>query len=208
MLALSKGSDWGWTSAATLGCLALSVVAGFAFVAVEKRVAVPMLDLALLRNRVLVGSTIAILIGAGTINALMYLVSLYFQDPATLGLSPLQAGLATLPATAGLVAVAPFVPRFAARFGGRQVVGAGFAITAVGFACDRLRRRLLAVRGLRPAARRRRRRDGTVQRARHVGGDGVASRRPRSGQPPASPTWPATSVRPWRRRSPRRSTAA
>ena len=100
----------------------------------EKRVAVPMLDLALLRNRILVASTIAILIGAGTINALMYLVSLYFQDPATLGLSPLQAGLATLPATAGLVAVAPFVPRFAARFGGRQVVGAGFAITAVGFA--------------------------------------------------------------------------
>ena len=100
----------------------------------EKRVAVPMLDLALLRNRVLVGSTIAILIGAGTINALMYLVSLYFQDPSTLGLSPLQAGLATLPATAGLVAIAPFVPRVAARFGGRQVVGAGFAVTAIGFA--------------------------------------------------------------------------
>ena len=44
-----------------------------------------MLDLALLRNRVLVGSTVAILIGAGTINALMYLLSLYFQDPAALG---------------------------------------------------------------------------------------------------------------------------
>ena len=134
ILALSEGSDWGWTSLATLGCLAVAIVSGFAFVAVENRVAVPMLDLALLRNRVLVASTIAILIGAGTINALMYLVSLYFQDPATLGLSPLQAGLATLPATAGLVAIAPFVPRVAARFGGRQVVGAGFAITALGFA--------------------------------------------------------------------------
>ena len=134
ILALSEGSDWGWTSPATLGCLAVAVVSGFAFVAVENRVAVPMLDLALLRNRILVASTVAILIGAGTINALMYLVSLYFQDPSTLGLSPLQAGLATLPATAGLVAIAPLVPRFAARFGGRQVVGAGFAITAAGFA--------------------------------------------------------------------------
>ncbi len=134
VLALSKGSDWGWTSLATLGCVALSVVAGIAFVAVEKRVAVPMLDLALLRNRVLVASTIAILIGAGTINALMYLVSLYFQDPSTLGFSSLQAGLATLPATAGLVLVAPLVPRVAAKFGGRKVVGAGFAITAAGFA--------------------------------------------------------------------------
>ena len=134
VLAVSKGADWGWVSAATLGCLAVAVASGFAFVAVEKRVAVPMLDLALLRNRVLVGSTVAILIGAGTINGLMYLVSLYFQDPATLGFSPLEAGLGTLPATVGLVLVAPLVPRLAARFGGREVVGAGFAITAAGFA--------------------------------------------------------------------------
>ena len=45
----------------------------------------------------------------------MYLVSLYFQDPATLDFSPLEAGLGTLPATVGLVIVAPLVPRFAAR---------------------------------------------------------------------------------------------
>jgi MFS family permease len=93
-----------------------------------------MLDLQLLRNRILVGATIAILIGAGTINGLMYLVSLYFQDPSTLGFSPLEAGLATLPATAGLVAVAPLVPRFAARIGGRQVIAIGFLITTIGFA--------------------------------------------------------------------------
>src|SRR4029079_826452 len=130
----TKSGDWGWLSAATLGCFAASVVAGFLFVQTEKRVAVPLLDLALLRNRVLVGSTLAILIGAGTINGLMYLLSLYFQNPAALGFSPLQAGLATLPATVGLVVVAPLVPRLAARFGGRQVIGTGFVITTAGFA--------------------------------------------------------------------------
>ena len=77
---------------------------------VEQRVAIPLLDLALLRNRVLVGSTICILIGAGTINGLMYLLSLYFQDPAALDFSPLEAGIATLPATVGLVVVAPWSP--------------------------------------------------------------------------------------------------
>ena len=133
ILAVTKSSDWGWFSVATLGCLAVSVGAGFAFIAVEGRVAVPLLDLALLRNRVLVGSTIAILIGAGTINGLMYLLSLYFQDPAALDFSPLQAGLATLPATVGLVLVAPLVPKLAARFGGRQTIGAGFALTTIGF---------------------------------------------------------------------------
>src|SRR5205085_4630158 len=65
ILGVSKSGDWGWLSAGTLGCLAISVLAGFAFVAVERRVSVPLLDLALLRNRVLVGCTIAILIGAG-----------------------------------------------------------------------------------------------------------------------------------------------
>ena len=130
----TKSSDWGWLSAATLGCFAASIVAGVLFVVTEKRVAVPLLDLALLRNRILVGSTLAILIGAGTINGLMYLLSLYFQNPDALGFSPLEAGVATLPATVGLVVVAPFVPRLSNKLGGRQVIGAGFILMTVGFA--------------------------------------------------------------------------
>ena len=133
ILGVTQSGEWGWLSVATLGCFAVSIGAGYAFIVVEGRVAVPLVDLALLRNRVLVGSTIAILIGAGTINALMYLLSLYFQDPATLGFSPLQAGLATLPATVGLVVVAPLVPRLAAKIGGRQTIGLGFALTTAGF---------------------------------------------------------------------------
>jgi EmrB/QacA subfamily drug resistance transporter len=133
ILAVSKGSDWGWTSPATIGSLLVVVAAGWIFVLVEKHVAVPLLDLGLLHNRVLVGSTIAILIGAGTINALMYVLSLYFQDPDALGFSALQAGIATLPATIGLVIAAPLVPRWAARIGGRQVVGLGFLVSGLGF---------------------------------------------------------------------------
>ncbi|MCW2771528.1 MAG: transporter [Aeromicrobium sp.] len=133
ILGVSKSGDWGWFSVATLGCFAITIAAAMGFVVVEQKVAVPLLDLALLRNRVLVGSTIAILIGAGTINGLMYLLSLYFQDPSSLGFSPLEAGLATLPATVGLVVVAPLVPRLAVRIGGRQTVCAGFILTTIGF---------------------------------------------------------------------------
>ncbi len=129
----TKSGDWGWLSAATLGCFAAAIVAGVLFVVTEKRVSVPLLDLSLLRNRILVGSTLAILIGAGTINGLMYLLSLYFQDPASLGFSPLEAGIATLPATVGLVVVAPFVPALANKVGGRQVIGLGFILMAAGF---------------------------------------------------------------------------
>ncbi|MDW4573247.1 MFS transporter [Microbacterium sp. M3] len=133
VLATSLGGTWGWVSWETFACVVVAVMSAVAFVVVERRVAVPLLDLALLRNVVLVASTVAILIGSGTINGLMYLLSLYFQNPDALGLTPFQAGLAMLPATVGLVLIAPLVPKLAARIGGRQVVGIGFLVTAIGF---------------------------------------------------------------------------
>ena len=125
VLALSKGSAWGWASAATLGSLAVSIGSGLAFVVVERRVSVPILDPRAAAQPDPGRCDDRDPDRAGTINGLMYLLSLYFQDPSALGFSLLQAGLATLPATAGLVAVAPFVPKLAARLGGRQVIGAG-----------------------------------------------------------------------------------
>ena len=80
ILGVSKGADWGWGSITTLACFVISIAAAFAFVAAERRSAAPLVDLALMRNRVLIGATLGILIGAGTINGLMFVVSLYFQD--------------------------------------------------------------------------------------------------------------------------------
>jgi MFS family permease len=133
ILAVTKGSEWGWTSGRIVLCLLVSIVSIIGFVVVERRSPAPLVDLELMRNKLLIGATLGILIGAGTINGLMFVVSLYFQDPSALGFSPLEAGLATLPATIGLVVSAPFVPKWAARFGTRQVVAAGFAITTLAF---------------------------------------------------------------------------
>jgi EmrB/QacA subfamily drug resistance transporter len=134
VLALSEGGTWGWASAGTIGCFAISIAATVAFVKVEGRVKAPLVDLQLLRNRVLVGATIAILIVAGTINALMYVLSLYFQDPNGFGMSALTAGLATLPAAAAMIIVTPFITPIAVRIGSRQAIGLGFALGAAGFA--------------------------------------------------------------------------
>ena len=184
-------------------------MAGFAFVAVEQRVAVPLLDLALLRNRILVGSTIAILIGAGTINGLMYLLSLYFQDPATLDFTPLEAGLATLPATVGLVrGRAPGAPagRRSSAAGRRSASASsspppassssGFVDASWKYAAFLLPLIAIAVgMGLS---------NGPVV----VGGDRVACPPSRSARRPASPTWPGTSAPRSPPRWPPRSTAA
>jgi EmrB/QacA subfamily drug resistance transporter len=133
ILGFSKGADWGWGSAATIACFAVSAVSVFGFVAAEKRAAAPLVDLALLRNRLLIGATLGILIGAGTINGLMFIMSLYFQDPATLDMTPFQAGLATLPATVGLVVLTPAIPKLTSKLGSRQVILVGFVAMTAGF---------------------------------------------------------------------------
>jgi MFS family permease len=73
------------------------------------------------------------LIVAGTLNGLMYVLSLYFQDPSTFGMSPLKTGVATLPAAAGLIAVTPLITPLAARIGTRLAIVAGFGFGAAGF---------------------------------------------------------------------------
>jgi EmrB/QacA subfamily drug resistance transporter len=133
VLALSEGGDWGWTSAATLSCFVIAVLGAVGFVAAERRVAAPLVDLRLLRNRVLVGSTLAILIVAGTINALMYVLSLYFQDPAAYGMTALEAGLATLPAAAAMILITPLITPLAMHLGARRAVALGFLVATAGF---------------------------------------------------------------------------
>jgi EmrB/QacA subfamily drug resistance transporter len=133
VLALSEGSKWGWGSVATIGCLVVSVVGAWAFVVVERRVTAPLVNLELLRNQILVGATLAILIVAGAINALMYVLSLYFQNPAAFGMSALEAGLATLPAAAGMIAITPFITPLAVKIGTRWAILVGFGLATIGF---------------------------------------------------------------------------
>jgi len=51
LAAISQGRSWGWTSAATLGCLALSVLSLVAFVKVEQRATAPLVVLDWFRTR-------------------------------------------------------------------------------------------------------------------------------------------------------------
>ena len=48
----------------------------------------------------------------------MYVLSLYFQNPAGLGMSAFEAGLATLPAAAAMIAITPAITPLAAKLGG------------------------------------------------------------------------------------------
>ncbi|WP_231956979.1 MULTISPECIES: MFS transporter [unclassified Actinoplanes] len=132
VLALSEGGSWGWFSFSTIACLLLAVAGAAGFVLAERHATAPLVDLSLLRNPVLVGATLAILLVAGVINALMYLLSLYFQNPDGFGMSALQAGLATLPAAAAMIAITPVITPLAVRIGPRYAVAIGFGLAAIG----------------------------------------------------------------------------
>ena len=138
ILAVSKGADWGWASPEMLVCLLVSIVSVFGFVVVEKRSPAPLVDLALMRNKVLIGATLGILIGAGTINGLMFVVSLYFQDPSTFGMSPVGGRLGNV--------AGDHRPRRARRrwFRRWRERSAAATVVRIGFAAHRDRLRVLA----------------------------------------------------------------
>jgi MFS family permease len=96
--ALVRAHEQGWTSASTLGVLALAAAALAAFAAIELRSPAPMLDHTLLRRGPLAGILVAaVLYSAAAFSALVY-ASIWLQT--VLGLGPISAGLVTLPLSA------------------------------------------------------------------------------------------------------------
>ncbi|MEW9306643.1 MFS transporter [Labrys neptuniae] len=129
--AIIEGEPLGWSHPAILGAIAVFLLAGTLFLAVESRTAEPMMPLSLFRNPIF---TAAALIGT-LLNVSFYgaifLLSLYFQDG--LGMSPLSAGLAFLPMT-GLIAITNIMSgRVAVRWGNRLPIVLGLAIDTFGF---------------------------------------------------------------------------
>ncbi len=154
VLALSEGSDWGWFSGPTL--VPPASIRGDRGVRGGGDAGSP------LRWSICgcsatgfwSATTLAILIVAGAINALMFLLSLYFQDPATFGMSALDAGLATLPAAAAMIAITPLITRWRSGSGPAPPSGLGFAV-APRIRHLGIRHCRMDLRGLRSAAHRR-----------------------------------------------------
>jgi len=113
----------------------LALVAGLAsggvFVRRQQSTACPLLDLRLFRYRAFTAA-VGILLAAGAVSGgIGFLVSQYLQLVA--GLSPLRAGLWSLPDTAAMIACSLLCPILARRVSPAYVIGGGLAISATGF---------------------------------------------------------------------------
>jgi len=127
--AFIEANDYGWTSARILGAFALAAVALAAFVVLERRQRLPMLDMSLFRNRTFTGANTAMLFVGLAMFGTFFYVSLYMQN--VLRYSPVQAGASFLPMTILIILVAPQAGRLSDRVGSRWLVGGGMGLLTV-----------------------------------------------------------------------------
>jgi EmrB/QacA subfamily drug resistance transporter len=110
----------------------VAVVAGAAFVHVERTHPAPMIDLALLRRRVFGGGLASGMLSFVVLFGVLLVVPLYAA--AGLGLSAGQTGLRLAVLPAALALAAPVSGRFADRHGPRLPVTSGLLVAAAGLA--------------------------------------------------------------------------
>jgi MFS transporter, DHA2 family, multidrug resistance protein len=109
------------------------IALGIAFVARQRRLAEPLLDVSLFRTRAFSAALGSNVLGAFVMYGIFFFISQYFQ--LVLGMSPLESGIWSLPGLAAMMVVSSaIVPRLATRIRPGYLVAGGMTICALGFA--------------------------------------------------------------------------
>jgi len=131
VFAIVKGNEVGWTSARTLGLLAVSAVLLGLFLWIESRVTAPLMPLRLFRLRNLATANVVGVLWAAGMFAWFFLSALYMQ--LVLGYSSLEVGLAFLPATVIMAAFSlGLSAKLVMRFGIRLPLSLGLGLASIG----------------------------------------------------------------------------
>jgi EmrB/QacA subfamily drug resistance transporter len=120
----------GWGSLQTIGTLTGSAILLVAFAVNELRSRHPLVPFAILRVKGLVAADLTQLIAFTGFFSMFFFATLYMQE--ILHYSPLQAGTAYLPITAGFAVAGGLASQLVTRIGTRPVVVAGCLIAGAG----------------------------------------------------------------------------
>ena len=132
VLGISKGGIEGWHGPVVFGGLAAAVIFLPLFVVIEQRVASPMLDLSIFKNRLFSAAAAAAFLNGLARFALMFIFVFYFQGVQ--GDSPITAGLKLAPLALGMLIASPLAGIYADRNGSRALASIGMLVTAAGLA--------------------------------------------------------------------------
>lgn len=121
----------GWTAAATLVPLLGGLALLGLFVLVEARAAAPLMPLRVLGVRAVSAANVSMLLLGSATFGMWYFMTVYAQN--ILGYTPLQAGLALLPASVAVFVASKAAPRIMTRSGAKALAVTGVLVTAAGF---------------------------------------------------------------------------
>jgi EmrB/QacA subfamily drug resistance transporter len=130
--AVDKGETWGWGSIETLGLIAAGVAVLAGFVAIERRVANPLVDLTLFRNRPYVVVTLLGMLANTAFCVSTFASTLYLQQVE--GYSPLTGGLIFLAASGSMAVAGPLSGRLGERFDVPRLMAVSMVLGAIGLA--------------------------------------------------------------------------
>jgi EmrB/QacA subfamily drug resistance transporter len=129
--AIVNGNEEGWASAQTVGVLGAALVLLAIFLGIEARVRSPLVPLGLFKLRNVAVSNVVGVLWAAAMFAWFFLSALYLQ--LVLGYSPLQVGLAFLPANLIMATFSlGLSARIVMRFGIRAPLALGLGLAALG----------------------------------------------------------------------------
>jgi EmrB/QacA subfamily drug resistance transporter len=143
LLAITKGREWGWGSGRTVGLLLVGAVAMVVFVAVERRLRAPLVDMGLIAIRGVWTTDLVGLAFGFAMFGTFILIPLLLELPAATGYgfgkSVSQAGLFLLPTTLMMLVFGPLSGLLERHYGpklplviGALSVTAAFAVPALG----------------------------------------------------------------------------
>ena len=113
-----------------IGFLVLAAVLLVAFVVIENRSAEPLVRLSIFSVKTVRAANVAMFVVAAGLFAMFFFNTLYVQR--VLGFSPLEAGFAFVPFTAGVIVGAGLSQKLVPALGAREVPVIGVALAALG----------------------------------------------------------------------------
>jgi MFS family permease len=131
--AIVNGNEAGWMSSRTIGLLAAAAALFALFLATEARVSAPLVPLGIFRLRNVATANVVGVLWSAAMFAWFFISALYLQ--LVLGYSPLQVGLAFLPANLIMGAFSlGLSATLVMRFGTRLPLAIGMLLVAAGLA--------------------------------------------------------------------------
>lgn len=127
---LSFGQELGWNSLMLIGLLVIAVVTIVALPFVENRVANPIIELPLLRNRVFLSANMSLVLNFLALFAVSFIMPFYLEELRKFPIG--LAGLLLTPLPLTIALIAPLSGSLADRIGTRWLAASGLLIACIG----------------------------------------------------------------------------